>query len=617
MKCMEYSNTHHINIIPQQDFEELAQEVFNVIADNLTKSLGPLGSSATIFDGTIVEATKDGYHILDKYIFHNRYKKMIYNLIKTPCTRMNNTVGDGTTTAIALTNSMYQLYKKHEDEYKKFYRLPRQFTRAWNNVVTRIVEKVKVMATSIDPEDYDTIYHLAYISANGNEEIAEAFAKTYKEAKSPAIKMKDSPTNKSYIEAVDGFEFPTNTIDPVYVRNQDMTATEKNVRTMIFDHKIESDEFTSVIIPINEVMRAMGTKLIIIAPEYDNYMLDTTVKGYVNLEYQKNRALNLVLTQYSAGKLKPFQREDLAAVLKSVVVNQNLSTLLAEEITNKNADIVIEKMHNQDDQFHRVIGEAESVLLSMGNGCIFKISEDIKEDENYQSILNFAKKELQDILDHVNYEAKSYSAKVYDARSRIMQLEMKNYIYYIGADSELQRQIIKDAVDDVIKCLRSAIKNGVVPGCQISIVRAAGMVKDDNNTDMIKNIATIDLDANELECEICDLIIAACKDTYIRVLQGPNETGLDTIIDKDERIPIEQRRISKALEVVNESLTKYKVFDLETLDFNSSIITSAETDTMVLTAASELIKILISGNQCVFLDSEVNSSHQDDVTVYA
>ena len=588
MKCMEYSNTHHINIIPQEDFEDLAQEVFGVIAENLTKSLGPLGSSATIFDGTIVEATKDGYHILDKYIFHNRYKKMIYNLIKTPCTKMNNTVGDGTTTAIALTNEMYQLYKDREKEIKSLYRLPRQFTAKWNQVVEAIIERVKEMATPIDPEDYDTIYHLAYISSNGNAEIAEAFAKTYKESKSPAIKMKDSPTNKSYIEAVDGFEFPTNAIDVVYVRNQDLTATEKDVSTMIFDHKIEADEFNAVVIPINEVLRAKGQKLIIIAPDYDEYMLESTVKPYVNMEYQKYHALNLILTQYRNGKLAPYQREDLAVVLKSVVINQNLAAMITTSIQASNADIIVEEMEDETNTLYRCIGQADSLLLSMENGCIFNVSG-LEDDQKYQDTLKWAKHELQDILNHVDYEKKSFSSKVYEARSRIMQLEMKNYIYYIGADSDLQKQITHDAVEDVIKCLRSSIKNGVVPGCQISIVKA---------------IDEIGFDHSDLENAILHLIKDSCIATYKRVLTGPEGNGLDYLS-------------KSADDMIEESLKEYKVFDLENSCFTDDIITSAETDTMVLTAASELIKILTSGNQCVFLDSDVNNSHQDEVTVYA
>lgn len=593
MKCMEYSNKHHINIIPQEDFEELVQEVFGVISENITKSLGPLGSSATIFDGTIVEATKDGYHILDKYIFHNRYKKMVYNLIKTPCTKMNNTVGDGTTTVIALTNELYTLYKLNEDTIKSLYRLPREFTSAWNTAVNNIIEYIRSAATPINPEDYDTVYHLAYISSNGNAEIAEAFAKTYVEAKSPAIKMKDSPTNKSYIEAVDGFEFPANAIDPIFVKNQDLTATEKNVATMIFDHKIESDEFNAIIVPMDSVMRAKGHKLIVIAPEYDNYMLDSVVKGYVNQQYQKYRSINVILTQYSTGKLSPYQREDLAVVLRSVVINQNISNMLTDAIANSNIDMVIEDMEDENNELHGCIGQAESVLLSMGNGSIFKVA-DLSNDEKYLEALRWAEHDLDDILAHVNYEQKSYSSKVYDARSRIMQLQMKNYIYYIGADSELQKQIIHDAVDDVIKCLRSAIKNGVVPGCQISIMHACS-----------KCVAADKGDANvELLDTIYGIIFAACTNVYTRVLQGPNGDGIDHL-DKN------------ALAIIDESLTNNTVFDLEKCEQSTDIITSAETDIMVLTAASELIKVLTSGNQCIFLDSEVNMSHQDDVTVYA
>lgn len=589
MKCMEYSNANHINIIPQDAFEELVQEVFNVIASNITKSLGPLGSSATIFDGTIVEATKDGYHILDKYIFHNRYKKMIYNLIKTPCTKMNNTVGDGTTTAIALTNEMYQLYKAREADIKALYRLPREFTTAWNMIVDQIISKVNGMATSISSDDYDTIYKLAYISSNGNAEIADAIAKTYQECNSPMIKMKDSPTNKSYIEAIDGFEFPSNAIDVAYVRNQDLTATEKYVATMIFDHKIETDEFNAVIAPINEVLRAQGKKLIIMAPEYDSYMLESTVKMHANMEFQKYRKLNLILTQYRTGKLNPYQKEDLAVVLRSVVVNQNLAAMLTDAIQSSNVDQVVEDMESKDSPLYRCIGTANSVLLSVENGCIFKVSN-LDTDETYQETLKWAQHDLQEIMDHINFEQKSYSAKIYNANARISQLLMKNYIYYIGADSELQKQILHDAVDDVIKCVRSAIKNGIVPGCQISIIKACNEIEYNGNM-LIKSII--------------DLIRDACINTYIRVLTGPNGDGLDFLEDIAPR------------DIVQASIKRSEVFDLESGDFTDGIITSAETDTMVLTAASELIKILTSGNQCIFLDAEVNSSHQDAVEVYA
>ena len=290
MNFMQYSNEKQINIIPQNEFESLVQEVFNTISSNITKSLEPLDSSATILDGVYTEATKDGYSILNKYRFHNRYKKMIYNLIKAPCTRMNNTVGDGTTISIALTNAIFNRYKSTKGEFEILYRLPRQFVKAWDEVISEICEEVKANATPIDPEDYDTIYNIAYVTSNGNHEISDAIVSTYKEAKSPNIKQKDSPTNKSYIKAVEGFEFPSNAIDVVYVRNQDLTAEEKDVAVMVFNFKIETDLFNKVLIPINDVMRARGKKLIILAPSYDEYMCEGVLRQYVNHGREIGRA---------------------------------------------------------------------------------------------------------------------------------------------------------------------------------------------------------------------------------------------------------------------------------------------------------------------------------------
>lgn len=603
MKCMEYANKNHINIIPKENFEELVLEVFNVISDNLSKSLGPLGSSATIFDGSLIEATKDGYSILNKYSFNNRYKKMIYNLIKAPCTKMNNTVGDGTTTAIALTNAIYKVYQENKNELDNLYRLPREFTFAWNEVIDDIIERVKSKATPIDPEDYDTIYNIAYVVSNGNDEVSKTFAKTYHDSKSPAIKMKDSPTNKSYIEAVDGFEFPANAIDPAFVKNEDLSVKEKDIVTMIFDHKVETDEFDKLIRPLNDVYRAMNKKLIIIAAEYDNYMLDAVVKGYVNYEAQKYGKLNFSLLQYANGKLTPYQREDLAVILRSIVITQQIAEGMINKLSEINPDNFVENLENETFEFYRTVGCADEALITCDNGSIFNVN-DIENDKYYQSAIKVAKAKLQDIIAHTDYEKQSFAAKVYDARSRLLQLQMKNYIYYIGADSDLQKQIIHDAIEDVIKCLRSAIKYGIVPGCQITIIQSAEeyMVEHEN-------------DDNQLRYMIANIISYACELVYTKVLNGPNWDGITKPfnIDADDMDGI----IAKTNELIDKSIHEENaVFDMSTLEFNKNIITSSETDTMVLSAASELIKILISGNQCIFLDSDVTESHQDEVQMY-
>lgn len=635
MGFLDYSNENHCNIIPQDEFEGLINEVFGVISDNLSKSLGPLGSSATILDGMMTEATKDGYSILMKYRFHNRYKRMIYNLIKAPCTRMNNTVGDGTTTAIVLTNALFKQYNgasgipSRKVTFNTLYRLPRQFNKAWDEVIEDLKERILKYSTPIDPTDYDKIYNIAYVTSNGNSDISRAIAETYKSAKSPSIKQKDSPTNKSYISPINGFDFPANLISDAFVRNQDLSATEKDINIMIFDHKIETDMFQKVIIPINEVFRAQGKKLLILAPYYDVYMCDTVVDQYLTYEMRNKGGINLIMAQYSIGKLEPHQLIDLATVLRAKVITQEMYNGLSEAIQNSNIDSIVESiLEDETYSFYRLIGRAAEALLSCNTGSIFKV-EDIESDEKYQDALNRARKDLEQIISKTDFEKNSYSSKIYEANARVLQLEMKNFIYYIGADSELQKQIIWDSVEDVIKCVRSAIKFGIVPGCQITIAKACldamiDIIPDDDNIENTEEyIRNLSPDIR-LKFGIIDMIYDAVKMVYAQVLHGANGQGMIKLVDRwqytansPEAIEaLEKAAIEKGITIITESIKQNKTFDLETLEYNENIITSAETDVMVLSVASELIKILISGNQCIFLDSDVNESHNETVEAY-
>ena len=619
MNFLKYANETQTNIFPKENFEMLVQEVFNVISTNICRSLGPLGSSATILEGmTPPEATKDGYSILDKYRFHNDYKKMIYNLIKAPCTKMNNSVGDGTTTAIALTTALFNRYKQRRDSLEVLYRLPRQFTKAWDSVIEELQTEIQKKSVMIDPKDFDTIYNIAYVTSNGNEEISNAIAKVYSEAETPFIKQKDSPTNESYIEMVEGFSFPANLIDDIFIRNQDLTVEEKNIAVLIFDFKLETDFFKKVIIPINEVYRAQGIKLLVIAPSYDKVMCDTLLDQYIRMEANRF-GINLILAQYSTSSLKPNQLLDLSVILRTKIINEGIADILLNEINaGSSIDQIVENAENDKEySLYRLVGHAESALLSIYAGSIFKV-KDINDDERYQEIYNKAKRNLDDIIAHTDMEAQSYSAKIYDARERLLQLQMKNYIYYIGADSNLQKNIIWDSVNDVIKCVRSAVKYGVVPGCQLSIITAC-----DEILNSIKHMDENTISENDkLKYEIVDIIRSACCDVYMQILHGPDNLGMIKLMPRwnyttPEGIDdLKKEAVKKSIDIVTESIEKYQVFDMESLEFSSKIITSAETDRMVLLAASELIKILISGNQCIILRTDVDASHEETREAY-
>lgn len=622
-KFLSYSRENQSNIIPQDEFEEIVHEVFNIISENLCKSLGPLGSSATIIEGMMIDATKDGYSIMDKYRFHNRYKKMIYNLIKAPCTRMNNTVGDGTTTAIALTNAFYNRYMMRKGAIETLYRLPRQLTNALDDVIEDLKRRIQDKATPIDPDNFNDVYNIAYVSSNGNKQISTDIANAYEEDKCPSIKQKDSPTNKCFLKKIDGYDFPTNLISDAFVKNEDLSAEEPNVATIIFDFKIESDTFNNIIDPINRVLRAMGTKLVVIAPSYDNLLCDTILDQYINMEFRSG-GINCIFTQFSISRLKDHQLGDFSTIVKSKVITQGLAEILLEQLKSSGPDKVVDDIYNDDSySLYRLLGYADSVMLTCKNGSLFKVN-DIEEDKHYKEVLKSAKNDLKDIIEHTDAERKSYAHKIYEARSRVLQLEMKNYIYYIGADSALQKNIIWDAVEDVIKCLKSAIKYGMVPGCQLTIIQSSEEAIDEiiskySDKDELINASNED----KLKIELLTIINHAVIDVYSQILHGPEGLGMIKTLDRwqyttgeDGVKVLHDEAVKKGAEIIRESIKRMEVFDIENLDFNKNIITSAETDQMVLTVASELVKILISGNQCLILDSDIDESHEEKRQVY-
>ena len=612
MGFMEYANYHQCNIIPQEEFEELVTEVFDVIATNISRSLGPLGSSATILNGMMTEATKDGYSILSNYRFNNKYKRLILNLIKAPCTKMNNTVGDGTTTVIALTNALFQRYRKQEKSLYSLYRLPRELTKCLDSVVEEIVQKIQERAQPLDPTDYDKVFNLAYVVSNGNKEVSSQIAKVYAESKSPVIKLKDSPTNRSYIEAVEGFSFPANAIDSIYVTNEDLSATEQDVMTILFGQKITRDLLESIIVPVSKVAHLFQKKLVVIAPSYDDYMCETVLGQFANAEIRQFGSVNTLMLQYRMSDIEQGQRDDLAVILRSKTINQLVINDIKEAIQLSPEKFVSDVYNDPSSPMYRMLGRADTAFISCTNGSTFT-SQNIEQDAEYQQALKNAQAELDAIVRSSSMERQSYSHKIYDARARVLQLQMKNYVYYIGADSELQKQILWDSIEDVVKCMRSAIRCGVVPGCQLSIIN------------ICKNLLNkCDETTPPLRTELLTMIMSACMEVYEMVLHGPDKHGLvkmikdwNTAYQGDEgAAKLAATAVELGYNIIGRSITENRVFDLETRTFNPNIITSAETDVMVLRSAAELVKILISGNQCIYVDEEMNSTHQETKEVY-
>lgn len=608
MGFMDYPNQTGANVLSQEGFQELVESTFNTVAEIVSKSLGPLGSESIILEGMYTTATKDGFAIFKNIKFGNIYKSLVYKLIAAPCTKLNNTVGDGTTSAIMLTKHLLSAYKEMKDSgvLQKQYRLPREFNQAWDKVIADIVAILKESAVPLSKDYNDpdaiTAYDIAKVSSNGNEEISRNIREIYEKSSSPTIKLKNSPTNKCYIEAIDGFTFPTNLADEACVTNDDLSTDEKDVAVLLFNYKIDRETFENVIVPINNVYRAEGTKLLIIAPAYDELLVKTVLTSYANAEFSKNGGkVNLLISQYAYSKLENNQLEDLAAVIGCKIIDRDVTAALTKKFADISEGEIFEYLTNEagdeitkgDLRIH--IGGIPNAHLTITDGAVFS-GFDTEHNQMYQNQLKRAIRNYNNIVDATDNDKKNYASDIAKAKARVGRLKMESYTYYIGADSSLQADVIWDTVDDVIKAVSSASKFGIIPGCQIMILSACEKLlklKYERGEDDIYRMITT-------------MIEIAAHSLYSDVLNGPNKDGIE--------------RAGEALgcqlltsDVIRKSVETKLVYDMQTLEYNPRIVTSVETDINILQAAGELVRLLISGNQCLYVNQALNSSETIDV----
>ena len=118
----QYGHDNHVNVITEAAFKQLVTDTFKTIVEVLKETYGPYGSSIMISENNETTATKDGYNIYNALGFSHQYKKMVYLAIKKIIERVNDNVGDGTTSCILLAekifNKLNAIIKTSEDKRK-------------------------------------------------------------------------------------------------------------------------------------------------------------------------------------------------------------------------------------------------------------------------------------------------------------------------------------------------------------------------------------------------------------------------------------------------------------------------------------------------------------------
>lgn len=568
-------DTHRWNVIPRDEFRELVRGVFNNAAYILQNTLGPFGATTFIEEYGTNHVTKDGWQLL-KYINpENPTDRAILKLLKSIAHQVVVKVGDGSTTSIVASAELLRVI---EQSGLLENISPRDLLNKINQTVDEITKEIKKNATEINKDgDLEEIRHLAYISTNGDNNIAEMIQKIYQETGNPAISFATSKTNQTKLEILNGYKIDFVTyIDRMFINTDDGLSVQHNPMILTFNHRIDEDYYNKIIAPLTNIATANRRKLVVIAPAYTNKLMEK-LSVILYSQYNTTKTTESIFLRASLINNNSYDLyNDFAALCGSMVIND---TLVKETLELESSEEIIEKAMSW-------VGSVEKMEVAEKYTFISGFTN--KDDEMLDLLTKDAINKYETILSNT-LEFETLTVDLIQAKDRVSKLKCKMGYIHVGGNSEIAKKANYDLVEDAVKACESAYKYGYNNGQNLAIIKASlnilkemGEVDENNKDEMIKRV-------------ICNSIVDAFTGVILRIFAN-----------KYSRIT--QDDVKEILNRIKKCIDDNTAYDLYEEKYSTEIINSCMTDIEILKSVSSMVALLLSSNQMVSISrySELN-----------
>ena len=588
------------NIVSGQKLKEIQSSVLNDLKEAIINSMGPAGSNSLILRGSsdqdiVAEYSKDGNKIIKSIKYQYPIEMAIKSEIENSTRYIEKTVGDGTSSIVVMSSLIFdalnEAYLNGEFGYD-----PYDTMRLFKKCVELISEKVRENGRACTIDD---IYNIAYISTNGSAEIAEQIQQIYKDyGMSVFIDVSASTNENTYVKAYNGITIEAGYSDPAMINNLErndcrIRSTETYpVHIYQFAEPIDTSEQLALFVEIIEenIMRKRSNRqreipTVILAPQ-----ISRDAHAYMRRVVQ-------MLLQFSESEYS--QKPQLLIVTNYAGLDENyvdhISNLCGCKPIKKYID---DKIHKADQdsglaptlknvcEFYGTAGEVEAdanITRFIDPETMYEKDEkgDIKLDEEGYPIYS---KTYNNIINFLEAQYKSNSEQggnigILGSLKRQLNAVKANMVeLFIGGISISDRDSLRDLVEDAVLNTRSAAKNGVGYG--------ANTMGYCITRDMIERNGFENRDLYNMIKIINEAYANMIRSLYRTVF---NDEVIDTIID-------------------NIYLEGGKPYNINTKKYDGLVLTSIESEPVILDTISKIITIMYTANQAI-LQAPALTSH--------
>ena len=572
------------NVVSEDELRATQLETMDGLKEFLFKTFGPMGSNTMILTGNNVhslkaEYSKDGHKVMKSIQHSNPIEMTICTEVEDITRHVDLTVGDGTTSATILSAIVFRyLYNMMKVKYQNT--PPYTIIRVFKQVVADIQEKIRSNARTVTLDD---IRDICMISTNGDTEVTDQIVSIYKEYGFDVdIDVSISTTTNSMLKEYDGMTLDEGYSDPAYINNiVNGTCEIHNPRIYSFQDPVDTPEMVSlferiitenIISPINDDEPYIPT--VILAPVLSKDM-SALLERMIEILYRYQGAQSsqkpplLIVT--NIGKINEGVYFDIAKLCGCPPIRKYIDDEIQKADEEKGLAANLDNVAN-------FYGTAESVVSDMNKtkfinpSKAYEVDEEgnVKESTTYSAIVSFLESELK-----AAKERGEDSGIIGHLKRRLAGLRQNNVEYMIGGITIADRDSKRDLVTDAVKNCASACKDGWGYAANFEGLLASAKV--------LHNI-----EKDSLYADIAAVIFAAYHE-----------------ISKELYSTIYPEAI--AIQTVKESLDKFRPLNLYTEDFTGNVKTSIMTDIMILDAISKLITLMVTSNQCIVQNPDINT----------
>jgi chaperonin GroEL len=410
----------------------------NVIANAVKSTLGPNGNTVVIESPNHthgITVTKDGVTVAKAVDLLDPVENLAVKMMKEAADRTATSAGDGTTTAIVLTEALVM----GGVEFMKPHHNRTEVLRSLVDISNKVVDKLRRESKKVSG---GMLTDVATISANNDRELGKIIAEVYKEVgKNGIVTVEKSQTSETYAETTMGLKIDRGYLSPLFINDQkkDECVFED---TMILVADIEIGNILNIEGILKPIIQE-GKKLLIVAPCHVN-------------------VVNTLAANVMKGNLKICAIPPPNFGYKQHELMQDLAVSVgATYFSEKTGDDLSHVAYTD-------LGHAAKVIVSKDKTIILKSNLRVDAEKITERVTQ---------LWEAHAAAKRKNDKDF-ILERIASLTGGIGVIFAGGNTDLEQKELYDRIDDAVCAVRSALEEGILAGAGRALYESKVFIED-------------------------------------------------------------------------------------------------------------------------------------------